>query len=164
MGFRGVSRRKMGRKKENALKADRNSTKKCIPSFRGIKFYMCLLEKPQSCCYSKLPHMCYFCLFQLSGSKRVCLKKFPGAGPVAEWLSSQLGFSGPGFRRFGSQVRTWHRSSGHAEAASHMPQLEGPTTNIYNYEYWGALGRRRRRKDQQRLLAQAPIFKKQQIK
>lgn len=46
MGFRGVSRRKMGRKKENALKADRNSTKKCIPSFRGIKFYMCLLEKP----------------------------------------------------------------------------------------------------------------------
>ena len=24
--------------------------------------------------------------------------------------------------------RRWHRSSGHAEVASHMPQLEGPTT------------------------------------
>ena len=32
-----------------------------------------------------------------------------------------------GFCWFGSRVRTWHRSSGHTEAASHMPQLEGPT-------------------------------------
>ena len=26
-----------------------------------------------------------------------------------------------------------HRSSGHAEAASHMPQLEGPTIKIHSY-------------------------------
>ena len=55
-----------------------------------------------------------------------------GAGPVTEWLSSRalVKFSGPGFHGFGSWVWTWHRSSGHAEAASHMPQLEGPTTEI----------------------------------
>ena len=32
------------------------------------------------------------------------------------------------FRWFGSWAWTWHCSSNHAEAASHMPQLEGPTT------------------------------------
>ena len=30
-------------------------------------------------------------------------------------------------------MRTWHRSSGHAEAASHREELEGPTTRIHNY-------------------------------
>ena len=39
-----------------------------------------------------------------------------------------LRFGSPGFHWFGSWVRTWHRSSGLAEAASHMPQLEGPAT------------------------------------
>ena len=33
--------------------------------------------------------------------------------------------------------RAWHCSLGHVEAASHIPQLEGPTTKTYNY----ALGR-----------------------
>ena len=33
-----------------------------------------------------------------------------------------------------------HCSSGHVEAAFHMPQLEGPTTKIYNYVRRG-LGR-----------------------
>ena len=28
---------------------------------------------------------------------------------------------------------TWHHSSGHVEAASHIPQVEGPATRIYNY-------------------------------
>ena len=32
-----------------------------------------------------------------------------------------------------SWARTWHRSSGHAEAASHTPQPEALTTRIYNY-------------------------------
>ena len=59
-----------------------------------------------------------------------------GAGPVAEWLSS-LRFGGPGFHRFGSWARTWHHLSGHAELASHTPQLEGPTTKIYNYVLGG---------------------------
>src|SRR3712207_8378015 len=32
---------------------------------------------------------------------------------------------------------TWHHSLGHVEAASHMPQLEGPTTKIHNYVLGG---------------------------
>ena len=41
--------------------------------------------------------------------------------------------------------QTWHHSSGHVEAASHIPQLEGPATKIYNYvleeEGWGGFGK-----------------------
>ena len=51
-------------------------------------------------------------------------------GP-APWLSGWLRvlhFGGPEFRRFDSCARTWHRSSNHAEATSHMPHLEGLTT------------------------------------
>ena len=54
----------------------------------------------------------------------------PATWPVVKFT---LQFSGPGFRWFGSRARTWHLSSGHAEAVSHMPQLEGHTTRIYNY-------------------------------
>ena len=32
---------------------------------------------------------------------------------------------------------TWHHSSGHVEAASHIAQVEEPTTKIYNYEQGG---------------------------
>ena len=56
------------------------------------------------------------------------LRKITGAGPVAEWLSLCTPLGSPGFRRFGSWAWTRHRSSGHAEAAAHMPQLEGHTT------------------------------------
>ena len=58
-----------------------------------------------------------------------------GAGPVAERLSpsSLLWLGGQGFHRFRSWAQTWHRSSGHVEAASHMTQLEGCATKIYNY-------------------------------
>ena len=48
-----------------------------------------------------------------------------------------LRFGGPGFHQFGSWARTWQRSSGHTEVASHMPQLEGPTTKIYSYVQGG---------------------------
>ena len=47
-----------------------------------------------------------------------------------------------------------------------MPQLEGPTTKIYNYVLEGlgqkkAGGKKReKKKDWQQLLAQVPIFKK----
>ncbi|WP_261090198.1 hypothetical protein, partial [Streptococcus mitis] len=34
-------------------------------------------------------------------------------------------------------AQTWHCSLGHVEAASHMPQLEGPTTRRYNYVLGG---------------------------
>ena len=49
---------------------------------------------------------------------------------MAEWLSSCTPLQRP---RFGSWAQTWYCSLGHVEAASHMPQLEGPTTKIYNY-------------------------------
>ena len=60
-----------------------------------------------------------------------------GAGPVAEWLVCALRWDGPGFSWFGSWAGTWHRSSGHVEVASHMPQLEGPAAKIYNYVLGG---------------------------
>ena len=54
------------------------------------------------------------------------LKNLQGAGPVANvWA---LCFGRPGFRGFKSWAWTWHRLSGHTGAASHMSQLEGPTT------------------------------------
>ena len=54
--------------------------------------------------------------------------------PVAEWLSWYAPL----------QRQTWHRSSGHAEAASHMPQLEGPTTKniqLCTKGLWGEKGK-----------------------
>ena len=90
------------------------------------------------------------------------IKMMTGTGPVAEWLSSLFHFGSPRFRRFGSRVRTWNSSSGHAETASHMPQLEGPTTKIYNCVL-GEFGEKKQKKkeeDWQQLSAQVPIFKK----
>ena len=45
-----------------------------------------------------------------------------------------------------------------------MPQLEGPTTKIYNYVL-GGFGEKKQKKkeDWQQLLAQVPIFKKKRI-
>ena len=61
------------------------------------------------------------------------------AGPMAQWLIRVFHCGGSGFRWLGSWARTWHSSSGHTEAASHVPQLEGPTTKIYN-SVLGGLG------------------------
>ena len=47
-------------------------------------------------------------------------------GRVVKFACSAAG--GPVFRWFESWARTWHCSSDHDEAASHMPQLEEPTT------------------------------------
>ena len=55
-----------------------------------------------------------------------------------------------------------HHSSGHIEAASHIPQLEGCATQIYNRvrgQVWGDKAGKKK-KDWQQLLAQVPIFKK----
>ena len=65
---------------------------------------------------------------------------------MAEWLSCTLCFGSPGFCRFKSWVQTWHCSSSHAEAASHMPQLEGHTIKIHNYVPEGALGEKGKNK------------------
>ena len=34
-------------------------------------------------------------------------------------------------------ARAWHHSLGYVEVVSHVPQLEGPTTRIYNYVLGG---------------------------
>ena len=63
----------------------------------------------------------------LSNYKKSCLlnfpitfsnKKFqcPGAGLVAQWLSTHVPLQWPGVRQFRSQVQTWHRLTGHAVA------------------------------------------------
>ena len=63
---------------------------------------------------------------------------------MAEWLSLRSTAGSPVFRQFESWARTWHCSSSHAEAASHVPQLEGPTKDTTMYR--GALGRKRKKK------------------
>ena len=55
------------------------------------------------------------------------------------WVRA-LCFGGRGFRWFESWAQTWHSSSGHARAACHMPQLEGPTTKNTQLCTGGALG------------------------
>ena len=83
---------------------------------------------------------------QMSMNKRMDKKRggWPH-GRVVKFARST--FSSPGFHQFGSRAWTWHRSSGHIEAASHMPQLEGPTTkNIQLCTGGGAGGLGRKRK------------------
>ena len=59
-------------------------------------------------------------------------------GRVVKFARSAAG--GPVFRWFESLVQTWHRSSSHAKAASHMPQLEGSTTKNIQLCTWGLWG------------------------
>ena len=75
-------------------------------------------------------------LIDLSIPERSILKD-PGAGPVAEWLSSHAPLGWPDFCRFRSWTWTWHHSSGHAEAASHIAQPETFTTRMHNYVLGG---------------------------
>ena len=66
-------------------------------------------------------------------------------GPRGLVVKRALRCSGLGFRGFGSWARTWHHSSGHAEAVSHMPQLEGPTTKniqLCTGGLWGEKGKK----------------------
>src|SRR3712207_5343518 len=63
-------------------------------------------------------------------------------GPVFKFAHSAAG--SPVFCRFESWARTWHCSSNHAEAASHVPQLEGPTTKniqLCTRGLWGEKGK-----------------------
>ena len=67
----------------------------------------------------------------------------PGAGAWPSGQVRSLCFGGPGFRWVRSWARTWHHSSSHAETASHMPQLEGPTTKNIQLcagGHWGEKG------------------------
>ena len=64
-------------------------------------------------------------------------------GRVVKFARSTAG--GPVFRQFKSWVRTWQCSSNHAEAASHVPQLEGPTMKniqLRTEGLWGEKGKK----------------------
>ena len=63
-------------------------------------------------------------------------------GRVVKFARSAAGV--PVFRWFESWARTWHCSSDHAEAASHIPQLEEPTTRniqLCTGGLWGEKGK-----------------------
>ena len=81
---------------------------------------------------------------------------------MAEWLRSCALPRGSGFRWFGSWARTWHHSSGHAEAATHTAELEGPTTRRYNYVLggFGEKKKKLKREDWQQMSAQSQYLKK----
>ena len=67
---------------------------------------------------------------------------------MAQRLSRAFCFGSLGF---GSWAWTWHRSLGHVEAASHMPQLEGPTTEkIYSYVLGGFGGKSRKKEKKEK--------------
>ena len=73
----------------------------------------------------------------------MCLRGRP-RGRVVKFARSTAG--GPVFRRFESWARTWHHSSSHAEAASHMTQLKGPTTKniqLCTRGFWGEKGKKK---------------------
>ena len=61
------------------------------------------------------------------------------AGLVAEWLSSPALLRCLGFPSSDPGHRPTHHSSSHVVAASHIEELEGLTTRIYNYVLglWG---------------------------
>ena len=65
---------------------------------------------------------------------------------------------------FAGGTLTWHCSSGHAEAASHIPQPEALTTRRYNYVP-GGFGekKKKKKKDWQQMLAQVSVFKKKDL-
>ena len=71
------------------------------------------------------------------------------SGGPAPWPSGKVCtfcFGSLQFPGFGSWAQTWHRSLGHVEVASHMPQLEGLTTKkICNYVL-GGLGEKKQGK------------------
>ena len=79
----------------------------------------------------------YFCFF-----KKAVFRGRPH-GRVVKFAHSAAG--GPVFRQFESWAWTWYRSSSHAEVASHMPQLEGPTTKniqLCTRGLWGEKGKK----------------------
>ena len=86
-----------------------------------------------------------------------------GASPVAEWLNSCALLWQPRVSLVQILGMDMARLIRPRWGASHIPQLEGPTTKISNYVL-GDLGRKSRKKKKQKeigkLLAQVPIFKK----
>ena len=88
-------------------------------------------------------------LFKFWGDKtRFKIFRMRGPAPWSSWCA-------PLWRPRVSQVRSWvqtgHHSPGHTDVASHMTQLEGPTTKIYNYVLRG-FGEKKQKKNLKSIL------------
>ena len=97
----------------------------------------CLIYKPQVIPEFLFNNLCQASPISFNLSKKNShqkLAKLGGwpRGRVVKFARSAAG--SPVFRWFESCARTWHCSSNHAKAASHMPQLKkDPQRRIYNY-------------------------------
>ena len=131
----------------------------CLEYISSYQHFLCLRSVP----YSNQPASLqmsqfkdiYYILFEdelqnpnLCLSKNLMLlfrnKQLQGwpRGQVVKFVRSAAG--GPVFCWLESWVQTWHCSSNHTEAASHMPQLEGPTMKniqLYTRGLWGEKGK-----------------------
>ena len=87
---------------------------------------------------------CITCYGESIGLHYTAIKNYGGwpHGQVVKFTRSTAG--GPVFRWFEPWARTWHCSSSHAEVASRMPQLEGPTMKniqLHTGGLWGEKGK-----------------------
>ena len=71
---------------------------------------------------------------------------------MAEWLSSRAPLRRSRISLVQILGADMHRSSGHVEAVSHVLQLEGPTSKIYNY-ILGGFGEKKQKGRKKRRLA-----------
>ena len=102
--------------------------------------------------------------FTKNPSCRRCCKILPmGGWPRGRVVKSVRSAAGsPVFRWFESWARTWHCSSNHAEAASHMLQLEGPTTKniqLCTGGLWGEKGKNKILKKKNFACGNVPLSK-----
>ena len=65
-----------------------------------------------------------------------------------------LCFGGPGFTSLDPGRRPTYHSPSYAEAASHIEELEGPTSRIYNYVSGSFGEKEKKEEDWQQMLAQ----------
>ena len=73
--------------------------------------------------------------------------KVQGPAPWPNGWVCAVRFGGPGFHQLASWAQTWHRSSSHTEAASHIAQPEPRTTRIYNYVPGGSGEKKKEKQD-----------------
>ena len=160
---------------QNVLEAPTNQTKRLrkpqslISGMSIIQVFLSCIPEPRYCIFPSSPintsqelellealngsiteslELLIFPLFLVASSflQKFFLSWGWPRGRVVKFTRSAAG--GPVFRQFESWARTWHCSSDHAEAASHMPQLEEPTTKnneeyttMYQGGLWGEKGK-----------------------
>ena len=80
---------------------------------------------------------------------------------MAQWLSSLNSLQRPRVSLAGILgADLAHSSSGRAEAASHIGQLERPATRIYNYVLGGFGEKKKKEENWQRMLAHSQSLKR----